>query len=232
MDKLDKNKPWRDKIALERKHGIHLSNFFVYKRLFQGLVSLWQIGLLVCAGEFDKYRGTREKGPDSQYHRSIAMSYLISKQIDLHWNPNEVYLGYLETWQKSINSANTSPNLLLGFPVHVKCSIWDMNSSVRGWKLSTPFLALSWVLQSIEKEQVCCQWQSPICECRKPSFPWGLTKGMTSPLGHQLDRALTTRIFYLTLHSQETPSLLLPLQQKHLLCRSINYKLKASTYSG
>lgn len=46
-------------------------------------MSVWQIGLLVCAGEFDKHRESREKDPDSQYHRSIAVSYLLSKQIDL-----------------------------------------------------------------------------------------------------------------------------------------------------
>lgn len=83
MDKLDKNKLRRDKIALERKYGIQLSNFFVSKTLFAGSCVTWQIGLLLCAGELDRHRGTREKDPDPQYHRSIATSYLLSKQMDL-----------------------------------------------------------------------------------------------------------------------------------------------------
>lgn len=142
-----------------------------------------RLGCWLCAGEFDKHRGNREKDPDSQYHRSIAVSYLLSKQTDLLWNLNEVYLGDLETWQKSINVANTSLNLLLGFPVDVKCGIRGVNSSVRGWKLSTPFLALSWVMQSTEKEQVCCQWQPAICEWRKSSLSLGVNKGHDIPAG-------------------------------------------------
>lgn len=59
-----------------------------------------------------------------------------------------------------------------------------MNSGVRGWKLSTPFLALSWVLQTTEKEQVCCQWQAPICEWGKLSLSLGVNTGRTSQLGH------------------------------------------------
>lgn len=206
------------------------------KHSLQGLVWLWQIGL-VCAGEFDKHRGTREKDPDSQHHRS-TVSYLLSEQIDVQWNLNETYLGDLKTWQKSSNSPSTSLNLLLEFLVDVRWGIvfeiWTPDVSVRGWKLSTPFLALSWVVQSTEKEQVGCQWQAPIWEWRKPCLSLGVNEGHDqSGLGGQL--LSWTGHWppgHLALHSQGTPSLLLLPQHKHLLCRSINYKLKASTYSG